>query len=633
MERYPSELESFLFDNGELKEAYKLFGAHVKKDENGHIVGTTFTVYAPHARNVCVMGGFNGWNDWSHQLKRVSDMGIWSLYVPGVSEYISYKYAIYTHEGHKLEKADPYAYYSEKRPHTASVTYDLDGYEWNDSKWIESKKNKDMLKQPISIYEVHLGSWRRKDGNEFIKYNELVDQLIPYVVAQGFTHIELMPVMEHPLDMSWGYQLTGYYSATSRYGTPKDLMYFIDQCHQNGIGVIMDWVPGHFCKDAHGLFNFDGQPLYEYPFDDIKENKEWGTANFDLGSGKVRSFLISNALFWMDYYHIDGMRIDAVANIIYHLGNKNKGENQGAIEFLKMVNTAIFERDPKMLMMAEDSTDFPKVTEPVYNGGLGFNYKWNMGWMNDTLDYFERDSVYKKYHHNEMTFGMMYAYSEKFVLPLSHDEVVHGKKSLIDKMPGDYFQKFANYRTMIGNWVTFPGKKLMFMGGEFAQFHEWKDDAPLDWFLLDYPAHSNSLLYFKDMLHIYKNEPALYENDHDPHGFSWIDADNSEQSIFTYVRRADNADNHLVIVVNATPNAYTNYKIGVPNNVVYKEIMSSDNTWYGGSGLYNGAPLEPICEGMHGMDQHVEMTIGPLSIHILKPQKIVEVSDEVDKKN
>ncbi len=613
------ELDLFLFSQGEHKEAYEMFGAHLEFSKEGDFLGTRFNLWAPHAKEVRVISDFNFWNGENHKMNKIDNSGIWELFVAGVGEWTTYKYEIHTWDNQVLEKADPYAFFSELRPNTASKVYNINGYNWNDNEWIKKRNDKNPLDKPVSIYEVHLGSWRRKADNRFYKYNEIAVQLVEHVKAGGYTHIELMPVMEHPLDMSWGYQITGYYSASSRFGVPKDLMYLIDLCHQNDIGVILDWVPGHYCKDAHGLYLFDGEPLYEYPFDDVRENEVWGTANMDLGKGEVRSFLISNALFWMKYFHVDGFRIDAVSNLIYWLGNKDKGENQGAIYFLRKLNESIFSYFPNAIMAAEDSTIYPKVTQPTYNEGLGFNFKWNMGWMNDTLRYFEKDPIHRKYHHNLITFGLVYAFSEKFLLPLSHDEVVHGKKSLIDKMPGDYWQKFANYRLLIGLWATHPGKKLLFMGSEFAQFNEWKESSSLDWHLYDYEQHDKSAKFVRKILEVVKKEKSLYEQDCTIDGFSWIDEHNNEQSIFSFIRWAKDGS-FVIVILNATPNTYHNYSIGVPKKGVYSEIINSDKYEYGGSNQCNSKDIYSIDGGFHGLTYHINITIPPLGIVVLKPQ-------------
>ncbi|MFA7076108.1 MAG: 1,4-alpha-glucan branching protein GlgB [Candidatus Izemoplasmatales bacterium] len=615
-----NELDLYLFNEGKLKEAYKLFGSHLIKDDNNQIIGVDFRVYAPHARIISVVGDFNNWDSRTHIMDREDDFGIYHLFVPGLNEWERYKYCIVTSYGQTIFKADPYAFFSDNRPETSSKVYNIDDYLWNDEEYLKNRRIKNHYEEKLSVYEVHLGSWMTKPDGSFHKYNELVDYLIPYVKNHGFSHIEIMPIIEHPLDESWGYQGTGYYSATSRFGVPKDLMYLIDKCHQNNIGVIMDWVPGHTCKDAQGLYMFDGEPLYEYLDFAIRENVVWGTVNLDLTKGIVKSFMISNAYFWINYFHIDGFRIDAVSNIIYYLGDMNVGTNYGAIEFLQNLSSAIKEKDNSVLLFAEDSTTFPNLTKSVSDGGIGFDYKWNMGWMNDTLRYFSKDPIYRKYHHDLITFGITYVYSENFILPLSHDEVVHGKKSLVEKMPGDFWQKFANYRVLIGLQFTHPGKKLLFMGGEFAQIHEWRDKNELDWQLLEYPMHSLSNRFVKDLIRVYNNQTCLYELDSSPLGFSWIDQSNYEQSIFSFIRRGKDDSNFCIVVLNMTPNVYSNYLIGVPKKGFYQEILNSDKEIYGGSNIYNENSIETLDLFNHGFNQSISINISPLSISIIKYQ-------------
>jgi 1,4-alpha-glucan branching enzyme len=613
--------ELYFFNQGKLFDAYKHFGAHLKKNKKGEILGTEFTVWAPHAKEVSVMGEFNGFQAWVHNLTKIDDAGIWRLFIPDAKEWHQYKYEIKTWDGRQLYKVDPYGYFSALRPEQMSKVYDLDGYEWHDQTYMKERDNESPYSNQMSIYELHLGTWITKPDGTYHKYNELVDILIPYLIEHGFTHVEFMPVTEHPLDQSWGYQGTGYYSATARYGVPKDLMYLIDQCHQNGIKVILDWVPGHINRDDHGLYMFDGQPTYEYEEEWKRENVVWGTANLDLGKGEVQSFLISNALFWMKYFHVDGFRIDAVSNIIYFLGDSRHGENQGALTFLKNLSTQIFKEYNNALLIAEDSTAYPKVTHPVDKGGLGFNYKWNMGWMNDTLEYFEKDPIYRKHHHDNITFGLSYAFSENYVLPLSHDEVVHGKHSLVGKMPGDYWQKFANFRLLMGLFFTHPGKTLLFMGGEFAQMHEWRDYEELDWHLLQYPIHDSAKRFVRDMNLLIKSEPALYELDHDPAGFTWIDSDNRDQSIFSFVRYAKDKKDHVVVILNMTPLVYHGFRIGVPYTGTYYELINSDKDVYSGSNMFNGEDIYTQDVAMHGFDQSIQMLVAPLSISILKWKK------------
>ena len=608
----------YFFNQGELNDAYQHFGAHLVKDQKGNITHTRFTVYAPHAKAVNLVGEFNDYQNWIHQMTKIDASGVYRIEIPENLEWKAYKYEIHTHDGRVLYKSDPYAYFSAYRPDTVSKVYDIEGYQWSDQAYMSEREAFNPYQEPMLIYELHLGTWMQKPGGEFHKYNELVDHLIPYLLKQGYTHVELMPIIEHPFDGSWGYQGTGYYSATSRYGVPKDLMYFIDQCHQNNLKVILDWVPGHICKDAHGLYMFDGQPLYEYRDPFIRENIEWGTANLDLGRGETQSFLISNALFWMKYFHIDGFRIDAVSNIIYYLGDARHGENQGAIHFLRKLSSKVFDYYKSALLIAEDSTAYPKVTHPVEYGGLGFNYKWNMGWMNDTLKYFQKDPIYRKFHHDQLIFSLHYTYSEQYILPLSHDEVVHGKRSLVEKMPGDYWQKFANYRALMGYFYTHPGKNLLFMGQEFGQMHEWKDSSELDWHLLNYPMHDAVHRFNRDFNLLVRHEGALHELDHDRNGFKWIDQHNADQSILSYARFAKNLKDHVIVVLNLTPNVYHQYRLGVPSSGTYYEVINSDKDIYGGSNQFNGLPIHTQNVHSHNYDQSIEMLISPLSVTVLK---------------
>ncbi|WP_078544357.1 1,4-alpha-glucan branching enzyme [Litchfieldia alkalitelluris] len=616
----PTEYEIHLFHEGNLFKGYNLFGAHIQVMNN--VKGTRFCVWAPHASEVRVVGDFNEWNGINHSLSRINSEGIWAGFFSDVIEGAIYKYEILTSNGKVLLKSDPYAFYSELRPNTASVVYNLDNYSWNDDKWLKQKKKKNNHTQPFFIYECHLGSWKNKDDGSLLSYIEMADELIPYVKEHGFTHIELLPLIEHPLDLSWGYQGTGYYSATSRFGSPHDLMFLIDQCHQNDIGVLLDWVPGHFCKDSHGLYMFDGEPTYEYKQETDRENYVWGTANFDLGRTEVQSFLISNALFWMEYYHIDGFRVDAVANMLYWPNQQDQlHKNELAVKFLQKLNQTVLTHDSTILMIAEDSTDWPKVTVPVEHGGLGFTYKWNMGWMNDILEYMEATPENRVRLHHKVTFSLLYAFSEKFILPFSHDEVVHGKKSLLDKMPGDYWSKFAQLRLLYGFLLTHPGKKLLFMGGEFGQFSEWKELEQLDWLLEEYEMHQNIRKFFKELMKLYKKHKPLYEEDHHSNGFEWIDADNHEQRIFSFIRKGSKEDDFLVIVCNFSQESYETYNIGVPVLTDYKEVLNSDDIQYGGSGKVNKKQLESIDTPFHGRPFHIKMTIPPFGITVLRPVK------------
>lgn len=536
-----------------------------------------------------------------------------------------YKYRITGADGTSFLKADPYAFHAEVRPATASVVANLDGYKWGDAAW--RRKSKGPYQAPMNIYEMHLGTWRQKEDGELYTYLEISSLLIPYLSEMGYTHVEFMPLAEHPYDLSWGYQGTGYFAATSRFGEPQDLMYLIDQLHQAGIGVILDWVPAHFAKDAHGLRLFDGTPLYEYADPMLAEKPGWGTLSFDFSKPEISSFLISNALFWFEKYHIDGMRVDAVTSMLrldfekehhqYRTNEHGGLENLEAIRFIQQLNQTIFQYYPKALMMAEESSAWPGVTSPVHEGGLGFNYKWNMGWMNDTLGYIERDFGSRPYHHNLLTFPICYAYAENYTLPLSHDEVVHGKKSLLDKMPGSYEQKFAGLRQLLGYQISHPGKKLLFMGGEFGQFIEWKDQDQLDWLLLDYESHRQMQAYTAALNKLYLAEKALWELDHDMAGYQWIDADDSGQSVVSYIRRGKRPVDTLLIIINFQPVERRHYRIGVPRPGVYEELFSSESTLYGGSGFHN-EPQKSTKTEWHNQVNSIELTLSPLSFLVLK---------------
>ncbi len=598
-----------------MEDAYRHFGAHVVKDDEGRVRSVRFTVYAPNARSVSVVGTFNDYAPHAHEMRSLGE-GFFRLEIEEDLTGQMYKYLIHTQQGERVYKSDPFAFASARRPDTPSRVTDLETHDWHDKDYMAARKRKRPYEAPISIYEVHPGSWMRKPDGAFHSYTELAERLIGHVKEHGFTHIELMPVYEHPFDGSWGYQGTGYYSITSRYGEPTDFLRFVDACHQEGIGVILDWVPGHIAKDGHGLYRFDGTHLYEYADAAIRENEVWGTANLDLGKGETQSFLISNARFFLEKYHIDGIRVDAVANIIHHLGDPSRGLNEGGIAFLRKLTRSVFAHHEQAILAAEDSTAHPLVTHPVESGGLGFNYKWNMGWMNDTLSYFQREPVHRKHHHDEITFSLMYAFSENFILPFSHDEVVHGKKTLVAKMPGDYWQKFANYRALLGWLYTHPGKKLLFMGQEFAQMDEWKEWSELDWNLLAYPMHEAIRRYVQDLNELLRTEPALHEVDHDPAGFEWIDADNAKQSVLAYLRR-DRKQEALVVVLNLTPATHDDFLVGVPEAGTYKEIMNSDKATYGGSGIAN-PPLATRKRPAHGRKQAVSMRLAPLSVTILK---------------
>ena len=618
-----SEFDLYLFHQGTNYHAQEMLGAHFIERDGKR--GVRFTVWAPNAKSVSVVGGFNDWDANAQPMQRVRDGEIWETFVEGLGEGEIYKYAIEPQwGGPRIMKADPYGFYAEKKPQTASRTYDMNHYEWKDAEWQEKKAHESSYERPMLTYEVHAGSWRRTLDGEYLSYRDMADQLISYVKEMHYTHIEFMPLCEHPYDGSWGYQATGYFAVTSRYGTPDDFRYLVDTAHANGIGIIMDWVPGHFCKDEQGLRHFDGKNLYESDNEQRAENWEWGTTNFDYGRTEVQSFLISNALFWFEEFHIDGLRIDAVANMLYLNYGRKDGEwqpnkygdtgNLEAMEFLKKLNETIFKYHPQALMIAEESTSWPLISKPVYMGGMGFNYKWNMGWMNDMLDYVSLDPIYRKWNQDKLTFSLMYAFSENFVLPLSHDEVVHGKCSLISKMPGDYWQKFAGLRGFFGYWMAHPGKKLLFMGGEYGQFIEWNFDDSLDWHLVEqYPMHTKMLAYSKALNKFYVESKALWQVDFDWNGFQWIDCNDNENSVVALVRRAEERSDFLVCVHNFTPEVRHGYRIGVPTKGTYVEVFNSDLEEFGGSGVVNAGDITSEDYPFHGRDQSIVITVPPLA--------------------
>ena len=603
---------------------YQFMGARL--DECNAQSGAWFSVWAPNAAKVYVVGDFNGWRAEGQKMEKQD--GVWRIFIPGAAHGDHYKYEIHTRGGKVILKADPCAFFSEIRPGTASRVWDLSGYAWQDDGWRQKNVQQQIQQCPVLIYEMHLGSWKRNEDGSFLSYREIAAELPAYVKEMGYTHIELLPLAEHPLDRSWGYQATGYYSATSRYGEPQDLMYFIDCCHQKGIGVILDWVPGHFCRDDHGLRQFDGTPLYEYADCRKGDNHQWGTLNFDYGRSQVRDFLIGNALFWFDLYHIDGLRVDAVANMLYLDYGRAQGEwvpnryggneNLEAIDLLRKLNEEVFAAFPGAMMIAEESTSWPLVSRPTYIGGLGFNFKWNMGWMNDILHYISRDPVYRRWHHNELTFSLTYAFSENFILPLSHDEVVHGKKSLLDKMPGDYWQKFANLRLLFAYMIAHPGKKLMFMGGELGQFVEWRDGGSLDWHLLNYPQHRGIYTLVRDLNYYYCRQPSFWEQDDSWNGFSWIDCDNYKQSIVVFLRHGRKPANSVIVICNFTPKTYYGFRIGVPVAGYYRECLNSDDIHYGGSGQKNPENLAVEEIAWHGQKYSLKMTVPPLAVVFLE---------------
>ena len=613
-----SDYDLHLFHEGRNFQSYRFLGAHCCNVDGRQ--GVRFAVWAPNASAVYVVGDFNNWQAAEHAMQRISGMGVWMLFIPALPTGSLYKYEIHTPHGGPIRKADPFGFSAELRPGTASKVVRLDDYEWEDERW-QKKQRTSGYDKPVLIYELHAGSWRKNADGTFFTYRQLADELAPYAADMGYTHVELMPLSEHPLDASWGYQVTGYFAVTSRYGTPQDLMYFVDTCHAHGVGVILDWAPGHFCKDDQGLRMFDGTPLYEHWHTGRAENYGWGTLNFDFSVPEVRSFLISNALFWFEQYHIDGLRVDAVANMLYLDYGKKAGEwtpnqyggreNIDAINFIRQCNEAIFASYPQAIVAAEESTAWPLVTRPTYVGGLGFNYKWNMGWMNDSLRYMALDPIYRQYEHHLLTFSLMYAFSENYMLPLSHDEVVHGKRSLLDKMPGDYWQKFANLRAFYGYWMAHPGKKLLFMGGEFGQFIEWNENESLDWHLLDYDAHRQLQQYVKALNHLYRQYPCLWQQDCDWAGFEWIDCHDYHQSVFSFLRR-DKDGKFLIVICNFTPVVRYDFRLGVPERGNYREIFNSDRSTWGGSDQINDV-LTAQAEEWHGRPYSLHLKLPPLA--------------------
>ena len=619
-----NDVPLYLFHEGSNSNAYEYFGSH-RKNKNTVV----FRVWAPDAKNVSVTGDFNDWSETENPMKPLKNSGgVWEAEIKNIKPYDMYKYCITAADGRTLMKCDPYGFHMETRPGTATKYYEIDDcYEWHDEKWVEGRNGKNIYESPVNIYEIHAGSWKQYDDGNFYSYRALADSLVPYVKKMGYTHIEFMPLTEYPFDGSWGYQVTGYFAATSRYGEPKDLMYLVDKCHANGIGVILDWVPAHFPKDANGLYEFDGGPLYEYSDPRKGEHYGWGTRVFDFGKNEVRSFLMSSASFWLKKYHLDGIRIDAVASMLYldydrkdgeWVPNKNGGnENLEAVEFLQKLNENIFRDFPYAMMIAEESTSWPMVTKPVFSGGLGFNFKWNMGWMNDILRYFSLDGFFRKYNHDCITFSMFYAFSENFVLPISHDEVVHGKKSLIDKMPGSYDEKFAGVRAFLGYMMAHPGKKLMFMGQEFGQFIEWNYEKGLDWLLLDYPKHRALQNYFKKINEFYKANPAFWQIDYSWEGFSWISSDDKDNSVIAF-RRIDEKGKEIIVVCNFTNVERCDYRIGIPKKGAYKIVFNSDDVDFGGEGKGNKGKLKTESINMHGFEQSISLDLPPMSAIYIK---------------
>jgi 1,4-alpha-glucan branching enzyme len=622
------ETDQYLFNEGNHHEIHEKLGAHIRfvdyhEDKLG---GISFGVWAPNAKRVSVIGDFNSWDGRRHVMRSLGNSGIWEIFVPGLQSGQNYKFEIKLKSGVLIEKSDPYAFYAEVRPKTASKIYDLSGYEWQDGNWMKTRAEKEWKREPVSIFECHLGSFMRnlEEGNRFMTYRELAPIVADYVKNLGYTHVELLPVTEHPLDMSWGYQVTGYFAPTSRFGSPKDFMYFVDYLHQENIGVILDWVPAHFPKDAHGLAQFDGTALYEHADPRQGEHRDWATLIFNFGRNEVKNFLISSALFWFEKYHIDGIRVDAVASMLYLDYSRKDGEwvpnqyggreNLEAIEFLKYLNSICQEKHPGIMTIAEESTAFAGVSKPTNEGGLGFTFKWNMGWMNDTLSYFQKDPIYRKYHHNNLTFPLIYAFHENFIYVMSHDEVVHGKGNLINKMPGDFWQKFANLRLLFSMMWTMPGKKLLFMGTDFGQWNEWNSNQSLDWHLLEFDSHSGVQRLVSHLNHLYRTEASLCLKDCDSSGFEWIDFQDGDNSIISWARKGDSFDDLTVFVANFTPVPRFGYRLGVPREGFYKEILNSDSEMYFGSniGNFGGRWSEP--HHWQNRDHSIVIDVPPLSL-------------------
>jgi len=593
---------------------------------DGDVQGVRFAVWAPNADQVTVIGDFNEWDRTSHPMQH-RDGGVWELFIPALGPGTHYKYCVRAFTGEVQEKSDPYGFFAEAPPRTASIVWALDNHIWADQAWMDARGQRNLLREPVSIYEVHLESWMRKPSNESLSYRELADRLVSYVHDLGYTHLELMPIMEHPFSGSWGYQVTGYYAPTARFGTPDDFRYFVDSCHQAGLGVILDWVPGHFPRDAHGLWRFDGTALYEHADPRQGEHREWGTLIFNFGRNEVRNFLLSNALYWLREFHIDGLRVDAVASMLYLDYAREQGEwipnrfggreNLEAIDFLKRFNE-LAHQEPGAITIAEESTAWPGVSRPVYTGGLGFTMKWNMGWMHDMFQYFSKDSVFRKYHQQLITFSMLYAFTENFLLPVSHDEVVYGKRALIYKMPGDEWQRFANTRAFLAYMFAHPGKKLLFMGTEFGQTSEWNHDAQLEWSLLQYPIHYKLQVMVKELNWLYRREPAMFEVDDTYHGFEWIDLQDSESSIITFIRFAKNREDFIVFACNFTPVPRVGYRIGVPRAGLYRELFNTDSELFGGANLGNAGAVMAEDIPFHGRPASLNVTIPPLAVVAFK---------------
>ncbi len=627
--RFPSvlgDIDVYLLAEGNHLEMYKKLGAHVMEMDG--VKGVGFAVWAPNAKRVSVVGGFNNWDGRAHVMRKHPTCGVWDIFIPGLKEGELYKYEVKTQEDYILVKSDPVAFWSEKRPNTASVVYESK-YHWNDDGWMNYREEHNSFDKPMSIYEVHLGSWRRKDGNEFLTYRELADTLVPYVSNMGFTHVEFMPLTEHPLDSSWGYQVVGMFSPTSRFGTPDDLRYLIDKFHEANIAVIMDWVPAHFPKDGHGLNEFDGTHLYEHADPRKGEHSDWGTKIYNYGRTEVCNFLCASALYWLKEFHIDGLRVDAVASMLYLDYSRKNGEwipniyggneNLEAISFLRRMNELVYGQNKGAFTCAEESTAWPMVSRPTTMGGLGFGYKWNMGWMNDTLKYMSKDPIYRRFHHGMLTFGLLYAFNENFILPISHDEVVHGKGSMLSKMPGDEWQKFANLRAYYGFMYTHPGKKLLFMGCEFGQDWEWNSEESLRWHLLQYPMYKGMQNCVRDLNYMYKGNPAFYEVDFDYRGFEWIDHSNADDSVISYMRKGSTPGDYMIVICNFTPVVRHDFRVGVHERIKYQEIFNSDDVNYWGSGVKNEGFMQASDIPANGKEYSIEVVLPALSTIVIKP--------------
>ena len=623
-----SELDRFLFGEGTHYQIHEKLGAHPMAVDG--VDGVLFAVWAPNAQRVSVIGHFNGWDGRRHMMRLLENAGIWELFIPGLQPFDQYQYEIRTAHGAITQKTDPFGSFFELRPSKNALVYDIGTYKWNDAAWLENRAANDPRNGPINVYEMHLGSWRHGENGRFLSYPEIADELIPYILDMGYTHIELMPIEEYPYDGSWGYQVTGYFAPTSRYGTPDEFMAFIDRLHQNNIGVILDWVPAHFPKDAHGLAQFDGTALFEHEDPRRGEHPEWGTLVFNYGRSEVKNFLMSSAIFWINHYHLDGLRVDAVASMLYLDYAKYDGEwlpnqyggnhNLEAVEFIKHMNSVILGAHPHVMMIAEESTTWKHVSRPVDEGGLGFSLKWNMGWMNDFLAYVAKDPLYRRYAQNNLTFGIMYAYTENFMLVLSHDEVVHGKKSLLDKMPGDLWQKCANLRVALGFMYGHPGKKLLFMGGEFGHFIEWDEKRELDWFLLAYDHHKQLQDFTRDLNRLYRRERAFWFDDFAGNGFEWIDCNDANRSLVVFLRKTDNTADTVYIACNFTPNPVYDYPLGVDIKGAYVELLNSDDAKYGGTGLVNTAPIKAVADPIFGRPYRVTLSLPPLGFIVLQKQ-------------